>query len=355
MRCPRCFRRYHDDSRFCQHDGERLVELVDLDRLGGSPCDRTGWVAADRYRVHALIGEGSIAEVFLARDLVTGDPVAVKLLNARHLREPRMRARLLLEAKACARISHPNVIDVLDVGMDGRDPFIVMEYLFGESLVDHLRYVDTLKPAAGISIVRQVAAGLAAAHRVGVVHRDVKADNVFLVGEKRASYATKVVDFGFAKDPEHSNLTQVGEALGTVEYMAPEQTVGDRADARTDVYGLGVLMYRIFSGRLPFRDRDQADLLARQLASTPYPPYFGKDPIARHLVEITTKALRKHRENRYASMGLLIEDLEATTSPEGPRHARGAISEPDVYEPDAPFSKHVAELLRRRARKLAPH
>lgn len=355
MRCPRCFRRYEDDSRFCQHDGERLVELVDLDSLGAEACERTGWVAANRYRVQGLMDHGSMAEVFLARDLVTGDPVAVKLLNAQKLKDPRMRARLLLEAKACARIVHPNVVAILAVGMDGRAPFIVMEYLFGESFAECLRRDDTLKPATGIAIVRQVAAGLAAAHRVGVVHRDVKADNVFLVGQKRAPHAAKVVDFGLAKDAEPSNLTQIGEALGTMEYMAPEQAVGDRPDPRTDVYGLGVLMYRIFSGRLPFRDSLAPDLLARQLASTPYPPYFGKDPIARNLVEITTKALRKNRDNRYASMDLLIEDLDALASPNGPPHARAPISEPDLYLPETPFSARAAEVLRRRAAELPPH
>jgi serine/threonine-protein kinase len=352
MRCPRCFRRYQDDSRFCQFDGQRLIEFVDLDRLRSEPTERAGWVAAERYRVHGFIGRGSMAEVFLARDLVTGEPVAIKLLGARHLKDPRTRARLLLEAKACARIAHPNVIDMLDVGIADKQPFIVMEYLFGESLGEYLRREDIVKVDLGIPIVRQVAAGLGAAHHVGVVHRDVKADNVFLVGVKRAPYAAKVVDFGFAKDPEHSNFTQMGVTVGTFEYMAPEQTVGDPPDARTDVYALGVLMYRMFSGRLPFRDQLVPDLLARQLASAPHPPYFGKGPLERGLVAIVTKALRKHRDNRYPSMDLLIEDLDALGSWRGPVHANQPITEPDAYVAETPFSTRAAEVLRRRATML---
>ena len=352
MRCPRCFRRYQDDSRFCQFDGQPLVQFIDLDRLRTEPTPRAGWVAGNRYRVHGFIGRGSMAEVFLARDLVTGDPVAVKVVGARHLKDPRTRARLLLEAKACARITHPNVIDVLDVGIADRQPFIVMEYLFGESLGEYLRRDDIVKVEMGVPIVRQIAAGLGAAHRVGVVHRDVKPDNIFLVGPKRAPYVTKVVDFGMAKDPEHSNFTQHGVTLGTFEYMAPEQTVGDLPDARTDVYALGVLMFRMFSGRLPFREVLVPDLLARQLASPPHAPYIGKGPVERHLVAIVLKALRKQRDNRYASMDLLIEDLDALGTWNGPVHALARIAGPDLYVPETPFSTRAAEVLRRRAAML---
>ena len=352
MRCPRCFRRYQDEDRFCQYDGQRLVEFIDLDRLGSKASDRTGWVVADRYRVHGLLGRGSMAEVFLARDVVNGDPVAVKVLSSRHLKDPRIRARMLLEAKACARITHPNVVKLLDVGLAEGTPFIVMEYLFGESLGERLRRDDVLKPDLGVPILRQIASGLAAAHEVGVVHRDIKADNVFLVGDKRDPYIAKIVDFGLAKDPEHTNLTQVGVALGTLEYMAPEQTVGDRPDPRTDIYALGVLMYRMFSGRLPFRERAPPDLLARQLASAPHPPYFGKTQLERNLALICLKALRKRREHRYPSMGALIEDLDDASAAAGPQHAAAPIVQPDEYVPETPFSQRAAEIFRRRARNL---
>src|SRR5262249_42149001 len=209
----------------------------------------------------------------LCYDRATGAPVAVKVMESKRLREPRSRARFILEAKAAAKISHPSIIEVFDVGLDeSGSPFIVMEFLFGESMGAWLRRERVMSPEMGLPFVKAIASGLSAAHREGIIHRDVKPDNVFLLGEKGSAYAIKILDFGFAKLAEHAGVTQAGVTVGTVQYMAPEQSVSDPADARTDVYGLGMLMYRMFTGQLPFKGKDDAEMLAHQRRSAPPQP-----------------------------------------------------------------------------------
>ncbi|MCC6553170.1 MAG: serine/threonine protein kinase [Polyangiaceae bacterium] len=343
MFCPRCYRRYDDDHRFCPHDGGQLTDGPDIKRIKSKPTEHVGLVVGGRYQVRGLLGKGGMAEVFLAQDRTTGAPVAVKILNPRHIREPSKRARFLLEATAGAKIVHPNVLKVLDVGLrDDGAPYLVMEYLFGESLGEWLRRERSMSVELGLPLVRQLAEGLAAAHREGVIHRDVKPANVFRVGEKGSPYAAQVVDFGFAKLAELSGLTQQGVAVGTIEYMAPEQTVNEPPDARTDVYGLGALMYRMFTGRLPFHIKDDAELLAHHLLVPPPPPALGEDRMASRLGAVILRALRKRPDHRYPSMEALLADLDRLATPAGPEAALRPLDEPDVYAPRTPFAINTA-------------
>jgi eukaryotic-like serine/threonine-protein kinase len=358
MVCSKCHRRYEDDHLFCPHDGERLVATVDIKRIRSKPTEHAGEIIGDRYQVRGLLGRGATAQVFVAQDRTTGAPVAVKVLEAKHLKEPRARARFILEAKAVAKVSHPSVIQVLDIGLraDGA-PYMVVEFLFGESLGEWLRRERVMSIEAGLPFALQIASGLAAAHREGVVHRDIKPDNVFLLGEKGAPYAIKIVDFGFAKLAEHHGVTQAGVAVGTVDYMAPEQAVSDGSDARTDVYGLGMLMYRMFAGRLPFKRRSEPEMLAHQLL-TPAPP-LGLGPIhpAPWLEEVILKAIRKRPENRYPSMDALMEDLKRLKAP--PRSgialtATQPIELPDAYAPKTPFGAAASRFLETKIVKSSP-
>ena len=354
MFCPRCYRRYQTDHRFCPHDGVQLTDGPDIKRLRSKPTEAVGLTIGNRYQVRGLLGKGAMAEVFLAQDRTTGEPVAVKILNARHLKEPSKRARFLLEATAGAKIVHENVLKVLDVGLrDDGAPYLVIEYLFGEPLVDWIRRERVMPPELGLPLARQLAAGLAAAHRVGVIHRDIKPANIFLLGEKGAPYAAKVVDFGFAKLAELSGLTQAGVAVGTIEYMAPEQAVNEMADARTDIYGLGVVMYRMFSGRLPFSMKDDAQLLAHHLLSPPPPPALGDAWIAPRLEAVILKALRKRPELRYASMEALIADLDRIATP-GPLAALEPLRCADVYAPLTPFAITTARYFYKLLGKSPP-
>ncbi|MGK4008237.1 serine/threonine-protein kinase [Sorangium sp. So ce1036] len=355
MLCPRCHRRYADDHRFCPHDGEKLVGALDIRRIRSQPTEHVGTVVAERYRVRGLIGQGAMAQVFLAEDTRGGAPVALKLLAPRFRREPKVKARFLLEAKAAATVAHPNLVEVLDIGLHEGSPYLVLEFLFGESLSSLLLREKRLSPETGIPILLQAAAGLGAAHRAGIVHRDVKPANVFLVGEKGDAWAAKVVDFGFAKLYEHSGLTQAGVTVGTLEYMAPEQAVSDPPDARTDIYGFGVLMYRMFSGKLPFSvargsspalspGADEAMVLSSQLITPPPPPSLGATPVERALEAVIMRCLRKRPENRYPSMEALGEDLGRLARPLA-LAANAPITEPDVYVARTPFGAHAARFL----------
>ncbi|HSN96903.1 MAG TPA: serine/threonine-protein kinase [Candidatus Nanopelagicales bacterium] len=343
MICPRCYRRYDEDHLFCPHDGAQLAERPDIRRIRTKPTEQVGQMVGGRYQVRGHIGAGAMAEVYLAQDKNTGDPVAVKILNARNLKDPMKKARFMLEATAGAKILHPNALTVLDVGLrDDGAPYLVTEYLFGESLGEWLRREKTMPPALGLPLLRQVAAGLGAAHREGIVHRDVKPGNSFLIGEKGAPHTAKIVDFGFARLAELRGLTQAGMAVGTIEYMAPEQAVGDSVDPRTDIYGLGVLMYRTFTGRIPFPMKNDAELLAHHLLSPPPPPALGTEGLAPRIEAMILKAMRKRPEHRYASMEALISDLDRIAHPAGPPLSLAPLTVPDVYEPKSAFAVTTA-------------
>jgi eukaryotic-like serine/threonine-protein kinase len=356
MFCPRCHRRYADDHLFCPYDGEKLAAALDIRRIRSQPTEHVGTVISERYRIRGLIGKGATAQVFLAEDTKASAPVAVKVLEPRFRREPKIKARFLIEAKAAATVVHPSIVEVLDIGIHEGAPYLIMEFLFGESLRSLLLRDKRLSPEAGVPLILQLTSALSVAHRAGIVHRDIKPANVFLMGEKGAAWAAKVVDFGFAKLFEHTGLTQAGVTVGTMEYMAPEQTVSDPPDARTDVYGLGVLMYRMFSGRLPFGVTrvsspspspaaiDEAMLLAHQLVSPAPPAGLGGSPLARGLESVILKCLRKRPENRYPSMEALSDDLGRLARPEG-LIASAPIAEPDVYTAQTAYGHNAARFL----------
>lgn len=350
MFCERCHRRYESDHRFCPHDGAALVERLDPTKFPQRSTRIAGAIFGERYEVRGFIGKGAMARVYLATDTQTGASVAVKVLEAQHTKVPRTKARFIQEAKAAAMIEHPNIVKVLDIGLreDG-SPYLVMEYLFGEPLGDLLRRDRVLTQKVGLPIIRQIACGLQAAHAVKIIHRDVKPDNIFLVGEPGASYGVKVVDFGFAKLVEqHGGITQAGVAVGTVEYMAPEQVVSDTPDPRTDVYGLGVVMFRMFSGRLPFTAKEDPDLLAKQLLEPPPPAALDPDVDA-----VIHKALKKSPDLRYASMGDMIADFDRLLAGER-AEARLADRAEDVYVPKTKFAESAARFLYKRMRLTPP-
>ncbi len=356
MICARCHRRYEGEHLFCPHDGEKLVEALDIKRIRSKPTELNGTIIGGRYQVRGLVGKGAMAQVLLALDQTTGAPVAVKMLDARHVPDKRTVARFLMEAKAAAQVVHKGIVEMLDVGLgEGGAPYLVMELLLGESLGEWLRREKTMTLELGLPFVRQVADALTAVHRAGIVHRDVKPDNVFLLGEKKAPHAAKIVDFGFAKLDEKGALTQAGVAVGTVEYMSPEQAVSDPVDARSDVYALGVLVYRMFTGRLPFTGQDASEVLARHLFEEPPAAlsFLAGGPVASGVDAILRKALRKSPEHRYASMEALVGDLARLERGE-PLAARIPPDTADVYAPKTEFSAKASVFLRRRLDKEPP-
>jgi hypothetical protein len=281
-----------------------------------------GRVLGRRYELLELLGRGGMGTVYAARNLRTGREVAVKVLQpgmqlgaSRRERE----ARFTREARAAGRVRHPNVVDVYDVDVDGDLFYLVMERLYGESLRACIAR-GPLAPRAAVAILLDAMRGVAAAHRQGVIHRDLKPDNIFVARPPDGSpglpqVAVKVLDFGVSRivendQPEPSPLTGEGQVLGTVSYMPPEQLRGDGCvDARSDVYALGVILYEAVSGVRPYQGRSERELLAR-LFSEPPPSLRTKAPAADALLDaLTMRALARDPAERFASVESFAEAL----------------------------------------------
>jgi serine/threonine-protein kinase len=353
--CPRCQREYEADHRFCTIDGERLSD--EPRRAGVRTTNKMDTVLGERYLIRGFIGKGATARVYLAEDLERGEPVAVKVLDEAFAKARGSRERFLREASAAAKIRHPNVVEIYNTGRreDGI-PYLIMEFMFGESLGDLLRREQRMTTGEALVVLRQAARGLDAAHQAGVIHRDVKPDNIFLVGEPGSSYAVKVLDFGLARIKELPSVTGLGIAVGTMEYMAPEQVVTEATDPRTDVYGLGVVMYRTFAGRLPFETSDDVKLLASQLVEPPPPPSKFCPELDPAIEAVILRALSKGPENRYPSMHGLADDLERLIGLRtGELYARmPLVRAPDSYQPAKSFGRDAAQFFYRQLGMTPP-
>ncbi len=352
MWCPRCNRTWEPGFRFCTQDGTQLLESTAVDDLPAAQSIQSGVLLGARYQIRGFIGKGGMARVYLAQDLETHEPVAVKVLNATFLADGSARDRFLREAQAVAGLQHQNIVRVLDTGERGDGaPYLVMEYLFGESLGDYLRREKKVPQSLTLPVLCRAASALAAAHAAGIVHRDVKPDNLFLLGEPGDPHDVKLLDFGFAK-LHSSSMTAAGMALGTPEYMAPEQALTDAVDARTDIYGLGAVMYRMLTGALPHSaDEDDASLIASVVLRHLKPPSEHDPSLDPRLASILLTATRKRPENRYATMREMKNDLEVVRAGQGDVLASGkSIRMPDEYEPVSPLARaavaYFKQLLR---------
>jgi tRNA A-37 threonylcarbamoyl transferase component Bud32 len=284
------------------------------DLLGADPLIGTTLLA--RYRVTRRIGQGGVGAVYEGQHLLIGKRVAIKVLLDKYQHSQPVVARLRQEARLASSIGHEHIVDITDFGEtdDGRT-FVVMEYLEGESLGARIARRGRLEPSLVIDIGLQIAGALAAAHGKGIVHRDVKPDNIFLLRRHERDFV-KVVDFGLSKSLAESSiaslrLTQTGMMLGTPLYMAPEQVNGEEVDHRTDIYALGVILYEMCTGTVPFPGRNFTSVVSRIAHEEPRPPRELNPALGEELQAIILCALRKSRDERYASMQALAAHLEA--------------------------------------------
>jgi serine/threonine-protein kinase len=333
-RCAACKQRFSPDAGFCPFDGTRL-ETALYDALGdpllGARID-------GRYEVVSVLGEGGMGRIYEVRHTALGRPFAMKVLRPELASDADLAARFILEAKATASVKHPNVVQITDFGRlpDGV-PFFVMELLVGHTLGEVLKAGGPLPPARAVRILRKVAGALAAAHAAGVVHRDLKPDNVFLVGGSRDVTAcddpdrgrslamlssaadVRVVDFGAAKIVGGNRLTRAGVVFGTPHYMSPEQASGQTVDHRADVYSLGIIMYEMFCGRVPFEAETYMGVLTQHMFARPPRPseVAGAARQLGALEDITMTCLAKKPEERFASMDALIVGIDQAVRLEG--------------------------------------
>lgn len=298
-----------------RHCGLRVVPTNPMESCP-SPLPRPGDVIADRYEIDLLIGEGGMGAVYSATNVATGTRVAVKWMHPRQAGDPDAIARFQREAKAAGRISHPNVVSVLDFGQDSGSWFMVMELLDGEPLSSVIEGSMLIPVADAVDMVLTALRGLAAAHAEGVVHRDLKPENIFLCRGEHGGFAqTKVLDFGVSKllssDPAELRLTQTGAVVGTPYYMSPEQVRGVKdLDERVDVYAMSVILYELLSGRPPFV-ADTYTALAVEIATGVAPNLCEVRPdVPADLADVIAMGMARSRKKRFPSVTDLAMALE---------------------------------------------
>jgi serine/threonine protein kinase len=296
MFCPECGTWNRAAAARCTRCGVPLPEVSapPLDAPDEELSDLRR-VTGNRYTVLRRLGSGGMAHVYLARHAALVRPVVIKVLHRTLAREPEMRERFRREAEAAARLVHPHVCAILDRGAAGDIVYLVMPYYAGGSLADRLGRLRTLPFAMAASVGAQVACGLDYAHRRGVVHRDVKPDNVLFDEDGNAV----LTDFGIATARFHARLTATGRAMGTPHYMSPEQAKGRLVDGRSDLYAVGLLLYEMLTGHPPFDGSDSYAVGYKHVHEQPPPPEQSRADIPAALSAVVMRCLAKQPTDRY--------------------------------------------------------
>ena len=338
-------------------------EAADADRLSraliGQPLSH--------YDIIDRLGAGGMGEVYCAKDRALGRQVAIKILPRALAGDPRRLERFRLEARAASALTHPNVAAIYELGEAGGLPFIAMEHVEGRTL-DALLRDGPMTFDAVLSLTLPIIAALAAAHRAGITHRDIKPGNVMVTPQG----AVKVLDFGLAKlgpdslaGTEHDDqatsrtVTTPGLVMGTVDYMSPEQALGQHVDQRTDLFAVGVLLYQLATGVLPFRRPNVTATLDAILHAEPAPPSSVRSGLTPAFDRVVARALAKSPQERYQSAGELASDLEAVGRHDEPRGAparpgRRRLTVPLVAAAAAALAAMVAAVWQLRPATPAP-
>jgi serine/threonine-protein kinase len=301
-----------------------------------------------RYQVVRKLGAGGMANVYLAEDQELGRRVAIKILNDRHAGDEQFVERFRREAKNAAALSHPNIVSIYDRGEAEGTYYIAMEYLDGRSLKELIVQRGPAPVTVSVEYARQILSALRFAHRHGIVHRDIKPHNVLVDAEGRV----KVTDFGIARAGA-SQMTEAGSIVGTAQYLSPEQARGTDVDQRSDLYSLGIVLYELLTGSLPFNGDTPVEIAMKHLSTIPEAPSAKRPEVPRDLDLIVTRALAKDPDDRYQSAEEMDADLE--------RFLRGAAVSPVTEEsatqimraPTGPLAATAATMIQRPGRGMA--
>ncbi|MBM3296232.1 MAG: hypothetical protein FJY83_01390 [Candidatus Aminicenantes bacterium] len=325
--CVKCRHENSDETRFCGSCAAPLTSggtepAASYTRTMEMPAAalKSDAVIAGKYRIVEEIGRGGMGVVYKAEDLKLKRSVALKFLPPHLADSPDLKERFLIEAQAAAALNHPNICTIHEVGESEERPYIAMEYVEGETLRDRLRK-GPLKAEEALDIAAQVAAGLGEAHQKGIIHRDIKSANIMVTPRGRA----KVMDFGLAKLRGGSSLTRTQTTIGTVAYMSPEQARGGELDGRTDIWSLGVVLFEMLTGRLPFRGDHDQTMIRSILHDEPETMRKACPGVKPELERVAGQALVKNPARRYQTMEDFLGDLKAVAEGLMPLKARRRI------------------------------
>jgi serine/threonine-protein kinase len=312
--CPTCKTKFSTNVFYCPLEGSRLVE----DFESGTSKSMIGTILDERYQVISRLGEGGMGAVYLVEHVTLKKRMAVKVLREEYANKEELVKRFQQEAVAASRIGQENIVDVTDFGRtaDG-NVYFVMEVLDGPNLADVIKQLNGFPDSRAIPIMKQMCSALSSAHKQGIIHRDLKPENIVLIKRGNNSDFVKILDFGISKMIDTSEgraekLTALGMIVGTPEYMSPEQASGSQVDSRTDIYSLGIIMYEMMTGCLPFLADNALQILSKHINEQPVPPSEMRPDlgITPQLEALTLACMAKNRDLRPQSMDEIFTRLE---------------------------------------------
>jgi serine/threonine-protein kinase len=274
-----------------------------------------GTLISERYRLEEKIGSGGMSSVYRAFDPTLERWVAIKLMHRDISADPDQLERFRREARAVAQLNHPHVVTVIDAGEDDGAPYIVFEYVEGETLKDRIRRLGRLPVSEAVAYAIEIGRALEAAHASRLVHRDVKPQNVLIDRDGRA----KVTDFGIARSLEAQGLTATGRVLGTTDYVSPEQALGHEVTGQSDIYSLGIVLYEMLTGETPFKADTQVAVAMKHVRDALPDVQRRRPEISASLAAVVERSTAKETQNRYATVGEMVHDLEEVLAIEAAR------------------------------------